>query len=100
MGRARHLEEHLLSPPESEPNLASRELEAWLGGAHLWSTMPNEPGSADEVAEFYVTALIRLLEVAEGMSAHERMDLFARAAAFSTAPGDEPPHSVLGPFQV
>ncbi|NDU99881.1 hypothetical protein [Pseudoroseicyclus tamaricis] len=79
-------------------NIETRVLEAWLGGAHLWSTLPQEPGSADEVAEFFTVTLIRLLEVVEGMSAHERMHLLARIAASCTAQDDLPPHDVLGPF--
>lgn len=79
-------------------NIETRELEAWLGGAHLWSTSPQEPGSSDEVAEFFTVTLIRLLKVKEGMSAHERLHLLARINASSTAQDDLPPHDVLGPF--
>jgi len=68
-------------------NLATGDLEAWLGGAHLWSTVPTEPGSIDEVAEFFAATLIRLLEVVGEMSAHERMQLRSRALASSGSPG-------------
>ena len=79
-------------------NLATRELEAWLGGVLLWSTPPGEPGSADEVAEFFTTTLIRLLDVVEGMSAHERMDLLGMVAAPSLGEVGVPPGHLLGPF--
>ncbi|SES21866.1 hypothetical protein SAMN04490244_107167 [Tranquillimonas rosea] len=80
-------------------NLETRELEAWLGGAHLWSTVPTEPGSADEVAGFFAMTLVRLLEVVEGMSAHERMDLLAMAVASNAASSDASTVSVLGHFR-
>ncbi|WP_375263409.1 hypothetical protein [Palleronia sp.] len=78
-------------------NVATRELEAWLGHAHLWSTRPTEPGSADEVVEFFTTTLIRLIEVVEAMSAHERINLLAKIAA-PTASGGERTGGILGPF--
>ncbi|WP_422073267.1 hypothetical protein [Tranquillimonas rosea] len=80
-------------------NLETRELEAWLGGAHLWSTVPTEPGSADEVAEFFAMTLIRLLEVVEGMSAHELMNLLAMMVTSNAATSEASTVSVLGPFR-
>lgn len=71
-------------------NLKTQKLEAWFGGAHLWSTTPSEPGSVDEVAEFYTATLIRLLEVVEVMSAHERMQLLSKGRASAGLPGDKP----------
>jgi hypothetical protein len=80
-------------------NLKSRELEAWLGGAHLSSAKPVEPGSADEVAVFCTSTLIRLFEVMGAMSAHERMSLLSQAAASTTEPDGCQRHNILGPFQ-
>ncbi|WP_139196948.1 hypothetical protein [Roseivivax marinus] len=77
-------------------NLATRELEAWLGSARLWSVAPEEPGSADEVAEFFTVTLIRLFAVVDGMSAHEQMELLSRVSG--TASDDIPPGDVLGAF--
>ena len=79
-------------------NLGTRDLEAWLGSAHLWSTPPTDPGSADEVAEFYVETLIRLLVVVEGMSAHQRMELCARMAEVSREPENVAAGGLLGAF--
>ena len=79
-------------------NLATRDLEAWLGSALLWATPPTEPGSADEVAEFFTETLIRLLAVIDGMSAHQRMELCARMAEVSREPENVTAGSLLGAF--
>lgn len=64
---------HVISDRET------RQLEAYYGLAFLWSTTPTDPGSADEVVEFYTTTLIALVEMLGGLSAHDQMAFLARA---------------------
>jgi hypothetical protein len=59
--------------------LKTRHLEAYYGLNFLWATPQTEPGSCDEVAEFYTMTLIRLIDVLKGLSAHERMQFLARS---------------------
>lgn len=52
-------------------------MHACYDGVILWSKSVIDPGSTDEVAEFYTLTLVRFLEVLENMSAHQRMSLLA-----------------------
>jgi hypothetical protein len=61
--------------------LETRDLEAHFGHQFLWATPSTEPGSYDEVVEFYTVTLIRLINVLKGLSAHERMQFLARSRA-------------------
>ncbi|MDD9746057.1 MAG: hypothetical protein RIF42_07970 [Parvibaculaceae bacterium] len=51
----------------------TRDIEVYCGNVFLGAMTPTEPGSSDEVAEIFTTALIELFGVLGRMSNHERM---------------------------
>lgn len=79
-------------------NLKTRHLEAYYGLNFLWATPPTEPGSSDEVVEFYTTTVIRLLDVVKGLSAHGQLIFMARSRGLEPAHGGDCQSGLLGRY--
>ncbi|WP_371154131.1 hypothetical protein [Jannaschia sp. 2305UL9-9] len=52
--------------------IETHRLEAYYGGALLWSTPDEEPGAEGEATEFYTATVIALVNAWDGMSNHAR----------------------------
>lgn len=81
-------------------DLKTRHLEAYYGSELLWSKMPTEPGSPEEVVEFYTFTLIELLATLERLSNHQRMAFLARAEGVNDAKQSESGSGFLGFYTV
>lgn len=79
-------------------DLKTRDLEAYYGKALLWTKTPTEPGSAEEVVEFYTFTLIELMTTLERFSNHQRMSFVARFEGMSDAEQVNPPFGLLGNY--
>ncbi|MFZ3583214.1 hypothetical protein ACOI1H_13730 [Loktanella sp. DJP18] len=79
-------------------NLETQDLEAYYGLNFLWATPPSEPGSCDEVVEFYTMTLIRLLDVVKGLSAHGQLTFMARSRGLLPAHDGDCQDGLLGRY--
>lgn len=79
-------------------DLKTRDLEAYYGRELLWTKTPAEPGSAEEVVEFYTFTLIKLLTTLERLSSHKQMSFLARAEGMSDAESSAPLSGLLGNY--
>lgn len=64
--------------------IETHHLEAYYGGALLWSTPIEEPGSVGEATEFYTATVIALVNAWDGMSNHARIALVAAGKSHVT----------------
>ncbi len=78
--------------------LKTRDLEAYYGKALLWTKTAAEPGSTEEVVEFYTFTLIELLTTLERFSNHRRISFLARAEEISDAEPSTPRSGLLGNY--
>jgi hypothetical protein len=76
----------------------TRHLEAYFGCQFLWATPSTEPGSFDEVVEFYTVTLIRLLNAVKSLSAHERIAFLARSGQCKALRNGDCTDGLLGEY--
>ncbi len=79
-------------------DLETRHLEAYFGHRFLWATPSTEPGSLDEVVEFYTVTLIRLLDAVKSLSAHERIAFLARSDQRNASHDGDREDGLLGQY--